>query len=75
MNADIKIKLHDIPGSIFVEKRSGTLVVQVKNKRHYTGLKDTPNNRKHAEKIKENLYLEALGLKKTTVVTRKYLRQ
>lgn len=68
------IKLYDIPGSIFVENRSNTLVVQVKRKRKYTGLKDTPTNRKTAERIKEKLYLEVLGLSEKTVITRKTLK-
>lgn len=67
--------MHDIPGSVFVENRSNTLVVEVRKKRTYTGLKDTPTNRRTAERIKENLYLESIGLKPTTIITRKNLRQ
>lgn len=74
-NEKVNIKLHDIPGSVFVEKRSNTLVVQVKNKRKYTGLKDTETNRKYAERIKENMYLELIGLRATTVIQRKNLQQ
>ena len=60
-------KLSDMPGSVFVEKRGGTLVVQVKGKRKYTGLKDTLQNRKIAENIKKSMFIEGLGLKKETV--------
>jgi integrase len=76
LNNDFEnIKLHNIPGSVFVENRSGTLVVQVKSKRIYTGLKDTKINRKYAERQKELLYLEQVGLKKTTVIKRQYLNE
>lgn len=74
-NAKVNIKLHDVPGSVFAEKRNNKLVVQVRNKRVYTGLNDTPTNRRTAERIKENLYLESIGLKPNTTITRKNLKQ
>lgn len=40
MNNELKkIKLQNIPGSIFVENRSNTIVVQVKKKTNLHGLK------------------------------------
>lgn len=68
-----RLNLNNITGSIFVENRSNTIVVQVKGKRKYTGLKDTPYNRKIANRIKEKMYLEINGLTESIVITSKKL--
>lgn len=51
------------------------MLYKLKKKRIYTGLKDNSINRKRAEKIKENLYLEILGLKENLLITRKNINQ
>lgn len=62
----------EYPGSIFVRKGHGTLVVKVrispdgvrpfKYKKIYTPYPDTPVGRKEAEKIKKRYYEERLGI-------------
>jgi len=66
-----KLNLETIPGSIFVDKRTGKLIVVYKNKRIYTGLKDNEYNRKLAQKIKLNLYLEHQGLIEKNIIERR----
>lgn len=47
-----------IPGSIYTRKTSRKLIIFLKGKQHHTGLDDTPENRKKAEKILYELYYE-----------------
>lgn len=60
-----------IPGSIYSEKKSGKLIIKIRLPNHppekkvkpiFTGLDDTPANRRLAEDIKKNMYLTAVGL-------------
>ena len=51
-----------IPGSIFVPKGRKTLVIKLKGKNYYTGLKDTKENRRLAEQKLRRLYLANLGV-------------
>ncbi|HRP02923.1 MAG TPA: tyrosine-type recombinase/integrase [Candidatus Kapabacteria bacterium] len=71
MKADISKNIDPatVPGSIFVDKRTNKLVVAYKNIRKYTGLIDNEKNRKIAEKIKLEIYLETLGLQEKKIIS------
>jgi integrase/recombinase XerD len=55
-----------ISGSIFADGRNNKLIIQVHGKRVFTGLIDTPANRKVAEKLQFKLLLDHLGLGEET---------
>lgn len=63
-------KRRQTPGTIYKPGNCNTLYIKIKGKRHATGLPDTPQNRKLAERLKEEIWYSLQGYSQFVMPTR-----